>query len=293
MKGDNAPGSGSLEKEKIQTVGVQTMTRFGLLGCGAMGSAVAQAFVSGEIPRTLSCVYDVRAEAAEELAQRFKDPPRICESIGELIENSDFIIEAASQEAVREHMPAALKAERDVLIMSVGALLDDDVRDKVYSASKESSASIYLPSGALAGVDGMLSGAVVGVDAVTLTTTKPPGGLRGVAYLKQRGVDVERLAEPTVVFEGSAVEAARLFPKNINVSAVASLASGRTANVRIVCDPDAERNTHEICATGPFGEVTAKTTNLPSPDNPKTSYLAALSVIATLKKITGNIKIGN
>lgn len=106
-------------------------------------------------------------------------------------------------------------------------------------------------------------------------------------------MDVESLKEATVVFEGPADEAARLFPKNINVCAITSIAAGKTARVRIIADPKATRNTHEVTARGAFGEITAKTSNVPSPSNPKTSYLAALSVIAALKKIGDNVKTGN
>ncbi len=266
--------------------------RFGLIGCGAMGTTIAEAFDSGEIRGELASVYDVDGEKAEKLAVSLQTPPAVAPSFDELLDSCDFVVEAASQDAVREYATKVLTAGKDLLVMSVGALLDEVVMDAVKDAAESGSATLYLPSGALAGVDGLLAASVAGVEEVTLTTTKPPAGLKGIPYLRDRGVDVSAVSEPTVVFEGGAGDAVKLFQRNINVSAIASIAAGKPATVRIIADPAAETNTHTITAKGPFGELTTTTSNVPSPTNPKTSYLACLSAIAVLKKVCGRVKVG-
>jgi aspartate dehydrogenase len=266
---------------------------FGLIGCGAMGTTIANAIDEGKINGELGYVYDADLKKAEELAKRLKNKPKIAPTPSTLIDETEFIIEAASQQAVKEYAKEVVTKKKSLLIMSVGALLDDAFMKELTATASTTWSRIYLPSGAVAGIDGLLSAASIGIDEVTLTSTKPPEGLKGVKYLQDKGIDVTKITKPTVVYEGTAADAVSLFPKNINVSAIVSLAVGRSVKVKIVADPNATTNTHEIHAKGPFGELTTKTSNVPSPTNPKTSYLAALSAIATLKKVTGNIRIGN
>ena len=271
----------------------KTRLRFGLIGCGAMGTTIAGAFDGGDVAGELVAVFDANKEAARKLAGGLKCKPVASSDLHSIIRSCDFIIEAASQEAVREHVPDAVAMGKDVLIMSVGALLDKRLLSSLTVTAEKSGSTIYLPSGAVSGIDGILAASVAGVEEVTLTTTKPPAGLKGTKYLEDKSINLNAITKPTVVYEGDAEEAVTLFPKNINVSAIVSLAAGKNAKVRIIADPTTTRNTHEIRARGPFGEMTTVTSNVPSPDNPKTSYLACLAAIAVLKKVTGNVKVGN
>jgi aspartate dehydrogenase len=265
---------------------------FGLVGCGAMGATIARAFDNDEIMGNLIAVYDANHEAAKNLANRLKRKPHVAKDFASMLESCDFVIEAASQEAVREYAPKAVSCGKDVLIMSVGALLDKKLFSTLTAEAEKSGSNIYLPSGAVSGIDGLLAASVAGIDEVTLTSTKPPAGLKGNKYLDDKGIDLGAIKVPTVVYEGDAREAVSLFPKNINVSAIVSLACGKTAKVRIIADPNTKRNTHEIRARGRFGELTTITSNVPSPDNPKTSYLACLAAIALLKKVTSRVRMG-
>jgi aspartate dehydrogenase len=265
---------------------------FGLIGCGAMGSEIAKAFDAGDIPGTLKCVYDAAPERAQKLSESLKSRPYVSPSAGSLMDNSDFVIEAASQDAVREYAAEALKKGKCVLIMSVGALMDGRLAARLKADASKSGASLYLPSGAVAGIDCLLAAACGPLEEVTLTSTKPPSSLKGVKYLVDKGIDVELITQPTVVYEGPASEAVVLFPKNVNVSAMVSLAAGKNVRVRLAVDPKAKTNSHEIRAKGAFGEMTAKTSNVPSPTNPATSYLAALSAVAVLKKVGDSVKVG-
>jgi aspartate dehydrogenase len=175
--------------------------------------------------------------------------------------------------------------------MSVGGILG---KENLFRLARQKNCHLYLPSGALAGLDGVKSAAAGSIDSVTLTTRKPPAGLRGAPYLVREDIDLDSLTEEKVVFEGTAEEAVQGFPRNINVAAALSLAGIGAAKtrVRIVADPKISRNVHEVEVKGEFGRLVSRTENLPSPSNPKTSFLAILSAMATLKAIVSPVRIG-
>ncbi|MFQ5952709.1 MAG: aspartate dehydrogenase domain-containing protein, partial [Candidatus Omnitrophota bacterium] len=133
-----------------------------------------------------------------------------------------------------------------------------------------------------------------GIESVTITTRKPPKSIKGAPYLSENNIDVEGIKEETVIFEGNALDAIKGFPKNINVSALLSIAGigPEKTRVKIVVSPEYTRNTHEIEVKSKAGTIKTRTENVPSPDNPKTSYLAALAAIASLRGYFDSIKIG-
>ena len=177
---------------------------------------------------------------------------------------------------------------------AVGALVDDKFRDMVKERATQSEAKIFIPSGAVCGTDGLRSSAVGELEEVELITTKGPKSLEGVDWIVDHGIDVDSLTEPTTVFSGTARDAVKLFPKNINVAATVSLlgVGFDKTKVTIVVDPSIHSNSHELRVKGEFGQMTCHTFNVPSPDNPKTSYLAAMSAISALKRIVRNEWIG-
>ena len=128
-----------------------------------------------------------------------------------------------------------------------------------------------------------------------MTTTKPPKALEGAPYIVKNKINLNTITTKTIIFEGSALEAVDAFPANINVAASLSIAGigAEKTKVKIVADPNTGKNMHEIVVEGVFGKLTTSTENLPSPNNPKTSYLAVLSAISMVKKIVGNVKVGN
>jgi aspartate dehydrogenase len=172
--------------------------------------------------------------------------------------------------------------------------VDDDLRDHLRKTAQENGCRIYLPTGALCGVDGLSSAAVEGISEVTLTTRKPPFALEDAVYIKEKGIDIKNLSEPTVVFEGSAKEAVKQFPKNVNVAATVSLAGigFEKTRVKIIADPNTDMNHHRIIAKGKFGSMSAEMNNVPFERNPKTSRIAAQSAIAAMKKIVGTYWVG-
>jgi len=269
----------------------------GLIGCGSIGSVIAKAIDDGEVGDiTLESIYDIVREHAERLASTLSRRPEIAEDADELLEDEkiQLVIEAASQDAVRQYAIKALSKGKNLMVMSTGALVDNEFFKEISRIAKERGRKVYVPSGAIVGLDNIKAAALRPIEEVVLITRKPPQSFEGAPLIRKKRIDLSKLDRPILLFEGSAREAVKLFPKNVNVSASLSLAGigpDRT-KVRIIADPQAKNITHEIHVKGEFGQIITRTLNKPFPENPKTSYIAALSAIATLQKICGSIIIG-
>ena len=266
--------------------------KVGIIGCGFIGNTLAKAIESMDEIDELY-LYDHTLSCTEGLAAAIHKA-KSTSKIEDLISNVELVIEAASQGAVREFAQKILEHGKDLMIMSIGALADDELWNSLQNTAKNNNCRIYLPSGAICGIDGLKSASMAGIDEMTIETTKPPKGLEKVRYITKQGIDLNKLKEPLTIFDGSAREAVVHFPRNINIAACVSLAGigfDRT-RVKIIADPAATRNQHKLICRGRFGEFTCEIRNMPSMSNPKTSYLAPLSAIATLRKIVGGVWIG-
>lgn len=268
------------------------MLNIGIVGCGAIGSCLIKVIkenFKGKAKVTAVC--DLDRKKAENAITSFRIKPKVL-SLQSLIKASDLIIEAASASISAMVARKALMAGKEVMIMSTGGLLN---RDDIFHLANKKKRHLYIPSGAVCGLDGIKSASAGKIQSVALITKKPPEGLEGAPYLVKNNINLNLIKKETVVFSGSAEEAIMGFPKNINVSSVLSLASlgAKKTKVEIICLPKADVNSHTILAKGDFGELMTQTKNLPSPDNPKTSYLAVLSAAAMLKSILDYVKIGN
>jgi len=279
-----------------------TKIRVGVVGCGAIGTEICKAidgYGDADLGMELKFLIDSHPERIEKLHKSLIKKPAIIKSdsmmLDEILTEVDLLVECASQAAVREFAIPALKRSKDVMILSVGALLcEDGLFEEIERISNEKGCKVYIPSGAVAGIDGLKSGAIGGIHSVLLTTIKPPSGFAGNAYVKEKGIDLFSIEKEETLFTGPAKEAVRLFPENVNVAASLSLAGigPEATRVKIVADPSAVENVHEIEAKGEFGKLFVRVENVPSRANPKTSYLAALSAIATLKSISYPIRVG-
>lgn len=265
--------------------------RVGIIGCGTIGSEIAKACAGALSEKLdLAAICDLDEAKAAELNKILNRKIAVLKP-EELIRKVDLVIEAASAKISASILERAIKAGKGILIMSVGGLLG---REDLLKLAEDKRVRVYLPSGAICGLDGLKSAATGRIDSVTLTTRKPPKGLEGAPYIKAKGINLSSISEETVIFEGDARQAMEGFPQNINVSAVLSLAgigAGRT-RVKIVTSPDYTKNIHEVEVVGESGRIITRTENVPSPANPKTSMLAVLSAIATLKGITESVRIG-
>lgn len=201
-----------------------------------------------------------------------------------LASDMDIVVEAATVETVKELLPEVIR-KKDALLISVGALADDELVAEVTKNANEFDHALHLPSGAVGGLDLLQNAQTFGkLDSVTLETRKP------AASLIDEKIDAEK-----VVFEGKAIDAIEQFPKNMNVSIILSFAGVgiKETDVKLIADPAIDKNIHHVKAMGEFGEAEFTFKNNPLPENPKTSYLAALSVCGTLERIYKNVKIGS
>ncbi|MHB8604542.1 MAG: aspartate dehydrogenase, partial [Thermoplasmatota archaeon] len=201
------------------------------------------------------------------------------------LQESDLLIEAASQTAVTQYVPPALDAGRDVILMSVGALADDTLKTRIDTAARATRRRVYIPSGAIAALDGIRAAHEAPLDHVHLTTAKPPAGF---------GAPANHITTRTTLYDGNAREAAKRYPKNVNVGAALALTGlgFDDTRVTVIADPTLTTNTHTIEARGAFGELRLQIHNRPFPENAATSYLAALAAIALLRKLAEPIWIG-
>lgn len=272
------------------------MKKVALLGCGAIGTQIALAIDSKKIPAVLTHVYDQDKTKSMELVSKLHTKPEIVANSHLLSSNPiDILVEAASQQAVKDVGLSVLQNRKDLMIMSVGALLDESVLEVLSDACNEYKKTIYLPSGAIAGLDGVKS-VKEELESVSLVTTKHPLSLKGAKFFENSDIDLDNLKDVTTIFEGSAKEAVQLFPANVNVAALLSLTGlgSKKTNVKIVADPNTKKNTHQIQASGKFGKMSFTIDNVPDPNNPKTSRLATLSAIQTLKKYCSHdLQIGS
>ncbi len=253
--------------------------QLGIIGCGAIGTDVARA---ADHMDEIEAIYlhDVDQDKAETLAAAVGKAT--VASFDDYLDRVDLVFEAASHQAVREYAERVIESGTDLIIMSIGGLLDDELRERLRAKARKHGCTIYLPSGAVCGIDGIKAAHHADIDEVTLVTTKPPESLG------------RELDKRTIIFEGKARDAVEYLPKNVNVAACLSLAGigfDRT-RVKVVADPVVKTNSHKVLAHGDFGRLRAEVENLPNPNNPKSSYLASLSAIATLRRAIDPIQIG-
>ncbi len=286
-----------MKKSKVKSNGPMPDWGVAILGCGSIGGILANAIDRGNAGKTnLITLFDSSFKKAEELSERLSSSPSISKSIQEVIENRevDIVVEAASQKAVRDYAVDILRSDKDVIVLSVGAFADKKLLDEVRDVAEKRGRRICIPSGAILGLDGVQAAGIADIEEVSLTTRKPPKTLSTTKFVKERNIDISSLEKPKVIFEGVASEAVEQFPESVNVAASLSLAGigFKKTKVKIIADPSLSQNFHEIRVKGEAGEFETKAHDFPSPENPKTSYLAALSTIRTLSNLTGSFLIG-
>lgn len=268
-----------------------------IIGCGAIGSILATAIDKKRAGNSdLKFLFDMNFERAKNLADKLDSPTKVAKELNEILEDKsvDLVIEAASQGAVIQDSGDVLRSGKDLMVMSVGAFSDADLLREVRKVAEEAGRSIYLPSGALVGLDGVKAASIEKIDEITLVTRKPPEVLSTTKYVREQNIDLSNLDQPRAIFESSAKNAVKAFPESVNVAASLSLAGVgfERTKVKIVADPSLTSNVHEVNVKGEAGELFTKAKNVPSPDNPKTSYLAALSAIMMLRRLTEVISVG-
>jgi len=266
--------------------------KIGIIGCGAIGSGIARAVHKGIHPRAkLSAVYDSDPSRARHLSHALSDPSLSVASLADVLICSDLVVEAVNSAKTHELLLTVLHHKRHLLVMSVGQVL---LHPEVIEAARTAGVSLLIPSGAVAGIDAIKAAALDGIDELVLTTYKPPQGLAGAPFILTNHIALDHIRDETILFDGNVSEAIEAFPQNINVAATLALATGcrDRLRIRVITGPHLTHNRHEVTARGRFGEIMTVTNNIPSPDNPKTSFLAILSGLMMLKSFCDTVQIG-
>ena len=226
--------------------------KIGILGCGAIGSGIAVAIHQGLHPRmTLAGLYDIDPQKIESLSKKISSTTLTAASLNELMEKSDLIVEAINSSDTANVLRQIIQSNKHVLVMSIGQLLIDS---EVLAAAEHATKSILIPSGAIAGIDALKAAMIAGIDEITLTTYKPPRGLKGAPFIDAQKISLDDITKETTIFEGSVADAIRAFPQNINVAATLALATKTIdrLRIRIVTSPNFKCNRHTIYAKGSF-----------------------------------------
>lgn len=265
------------------------MTKVGLIGFGAIGAAVVSGWdrLSGDYQMSALCVRPSQAEAA-----RHATPPgaQIVTSVEAFLEQDvDLIIEAAGHDGLRSIGARALRDGRDVYALSIGALADEAFSDLLTQASLAGGGRIIVPSGALAGFDGLMAMRESDLTSARYVSTKPPLAWRNTPA--EGMIDLDCVAEPVTFFRGSAREAAKLFPKNANLAAavaIAGLGFDRT-EIELVANPTCDSNMGEVVAVTPTAELAISVRGQSFEDNPKSSAIVSASVISSLRNAVARV----
>jgi aspartate dehydrogenase len=280
---------------------VEVSKAIAIIGCGTIGTELALAIDSGRVKNaSVIALFDWINQVALSLQHRLRNNnPRIFTDFEEFISSSSFtdtdiIVESASQDAIKRFSKKVVENGKSLIVMSVGAFADSHFLSELLDIASHNSARIYVPTGAIAGIDAVRSVKHL-LDSVSLTTTKNPKALADAPFFNISGIDPYAITKKTLIYEGPAADAVKKFPTNVNVAAILSLAGIglEKTNVKIIVDPYTNINQHEIIARGKFGEMIVSVRNLPSPTNPKTSFLAILSAIECLRSVCDDdIRIG-
>jgi aspartate dehydrogenase len=265
--------------------------KLGIAGLGAIGLDVARKVDAGKIPGIRLVAASARDRAkARRATEDFRAPPALLD-LASLAEASDVVVECLPSAHFTAIARPAIEHGRIFMPLSVGMLINH--MDLVERA-RETGARIVVPTGALLGLDAVRAAAEANIASVKIVTRKPPGGLAGAPLLVDRGIAVDGLTQPLLVFEGSAREAIAGFPANVNVAVALSLAGIGPDKTRceIWADPGVTRNTHTIILKSDSSDLTMTIENIPS-ENPRTGRITALSVLAALRRLTAPLVVGS
>lgn len=248
--------------------------KVGVVGVGALGSIVVKALEDNGIPGLeLTAVCDTRTII-------HKAPNML---MPELVKSVDIVVECLPPSEVPALAKMVFNNRKILFLISTSSLL---LYPEIEEMAKGSKGQIIVPSGAIAGLDAVSALKESGIDSSLIISTKPPKGFIGAPYITEQGIDLNAMTEKTLIFSGSAREAAKAFPKNVNVAATLSFLGIGPDNtkVEVWADPDTQTNSHEIRVTGGASSIIARVDNYPDPANPKSSQLAGYSIVSELRR---------
>lgn len=259
-------------------------------GLGAIGMEVVRALDAEPAGLSLIAVAASDRESAARKLGKLRHPVNVV--VAEELAEADIVVEAAPAAAFDRIVVPAIERGRTVVTASVGAWL---TREHLIERARTTGARIVIPTGAIAGLDAVRAAALGTIHTASIETRKPPASLVRAPYIREQGIDLSSLTAARRVFAGNALEAVQAFPANANVAAALALAGIGPLRTRaeIWADPEVTRNVHTIRVESDSLNCTLRIESLPSPDNPATSRLAPLSVIACLRGLTATMKVGS
>ena len=263
------------------------MKQLMMIGLGSMANEVLT-----HLPKDLALKWVVVPERSIENAKQvLPSDVQVISNISDCIGVPDYVIEVAGQAAVKEHAEKVLAQGWNLGLISVGTLADTTFFEKLQSVAQHTGAHLHLLAGAIAGIDGIAAAKEGGLEKVTYKGCKSPNSWRG-SYAEKL-IDLDHVTEATVFYQGTAREAALNFPANANVAATIALAGVGMdeTKVELIVDPNISQNKHTIVAEGRFGKMSIEMIGVPLESNPKTSTLAALSVIRACRNSVDAIQI--
>jgi len=273
--------------------GVQEMAtparRVAIVGLGPIGTKVAKALDDGIDGLVLAAISIQNPAKHQAFLAKLKKPPAIL-PIDDLCAVADIVIECAPSKLVRSIVVPFVSRGKTAIVLSAGALLENE---DLIELAKRNGGQIVVPTGALIGLDAVTAAAEGEIQSVRMVTRKPVSGLAGAPYLVENNIDIADIVEPLKIFEGTARDAARGFPANLNVAVALSLAglgADRTI-LQIWADPTVTRNVHRVEVESDSARFSMSIENIPS-ENPKTGRITALSVIAYLRKQGSALRVG-
>ena len=269
--------------------------RVGLQGCGTIGSFVLQGLLEDKVPGARPVVVMGRDDSSRgrEWVQSL-GIPWVTDIEAMLAHGPDVVVEAASHGAVERAGLEILANGVDYIPLSLGALVDGRLRQRLIEMAESRGCILYVPSGGIGGLDALAQARCGEISSVTMTSRKPPRAWKGIPYVEELGIDLDSLTEPHLLFSGPARNCVREFPQNINIAAALSLAGigfDRTI-IRMFADPTVPINKHEIICEAQSGRFTVIMENAPVPENPKTTYMACLSGLAALRRLKSSCRVG-
>lgn len=263
--------------------------RVAIAGLGPIGKGAAEALDRGIDGLSLAAVSVQNPEKHHNWLGTLKNPPAVLPIEG-LCDVADIVIECAPAKLLRSIVAPAVIRGKTAIVLSAGALLENE---DLIDLARQNGGQIIVPTGALIGLDAVTAAAVGEIHSVRMVTRKPVQGLAGAPFLVENNIDIESIKEPLKIFDGTAREAAKGFPANLNVAVALSLAGigpDRT-RLEIWADPALTRNVHRVEVDSDSARFSMSIENIPS-ENPKTGRITALSVIALLRKQRAALRVG-
>ncbi len=263
--------------------------KVGIIGCGAIGTSVLKHIFLNFRNHLQIYIYDNNFQKMNEIKKRYPEV-KIKRSLNSIVKECDFLIESASIKCVHQLLPVLNKYPRDILFMSVGGLLG---KEKILTVLRQKGKKIIIPSGAIAGIDGIKVLAGLGIKKLVLKTFKPREVLRDAPYITKNKIKLKNAKNPQLIFKGSVKEAIKAFPRSINVSATLLIYSGlKNFEVQVYANPEREKIIHIIEVVSDISTLTIICHNFPSSENPRTSGLAIASAWMEVKNyIEENLNI--